>query len=199
MWRKLKAVVALLAIATFMISTRIETRAQGERYLGTTITGTVYFVGGLRPARSYPLTLRINRFATDSEVAQLNQALQSGGQDELLSVLSGMNCGRVQIGTGVGVTANAIIATRVGERTKITVVYERYLQFAELRYGTRSQDYRFGYAEMFLGRDGNEGMVIPASKIRLRDGDTWEVEDFATFPARLMGLKVRGESRSTVR
>jgi len=38
-------------------------------------------------------------------------------------------------------------------------------------------------------------MFIPAARIRLRNGNTWEVEDFGTFPARLMGLQVRGRGR----
>jgi hypothetical protein len=77
--------------------------------------------------------------------------------------------------------------------TKVTVIFERNLRFSELRYGTRSSDYRFGYAELFMRPDGKgEGTLISAAKIRLREGDTWEVEDFGTFPARLMGLRARG-------
>jgi hypothetical protein len=78
-----------------------------------------------------------------------------------------------------------------GER--LTVIFQRNVNFYELRYGTRSQDYRFGYAEIFLDRDGRgEGTFIPAARIRLRDGNTWEVEDFGVFPARLMGVRARG-------
>jgi len=139
--------------------------------------------------------LIINRFSTTDEISQLNSALGSGGQDQLLRKLSKMDAGRIRIGTGVGVQANAIIATteRTG-RTKLTVLYERTLRFGELRYGSRSQDYRFGYAELYVGPGANEGMLIPAAFIRLKGGNTWEVEDFGTFPARLMGLRVRGRS-----
>ena len=164
-----------------------------DRYAGTTITGTVYFISGPRPGRSLPFTLIVNRQTTPQEVSQLNAALQSGGQDNLMRTLTRMNAGRIQIGTGVGVTANAILVTDEGDgRTKLTVVYERYLRFGELRYGARSTNYPFGYAELYVGRGENEGMLIPAAHIRLRNGATWEVEDFGTFPARLMGLRVRG-------
>lgn len=183
----------LFATAAFYPGT--STRAQETGFAGRTITGTAYFIGGRRPGRSYPFTLRINRLTTDGEVSQLNSMLQSGGQDELLRTLSRMDAGRIQIGTGVGVPANAIIVTDQGDgRTKLTVLYQRNLRFAELRYGARSVDYPFGYAELFVGRGGNEGMLIPAARIRFRDGNTWEVEDFGTFPARLMGLRVRGSS-----
>jgi hypothetical protein len=170
---------------------------QSDPFAGRTITGTAYFVGGRRPARSLPFRLIINRFTTPEEVSQLNSALQSGGQDDLMRSLSRMEAGRIEVGTGVGVRANAIIRTDDGEgRTKLTVLYQRELRFGELRYGARSADYRFGYAELHVGRGENEGMLIPAARVRLKDSNTWEVEDFGTFPARLMGLQVRGGRRS---
>lgn len=166
---------------------------------GRTITGTVYFIGGRRPGRTLPFRLIVNRISNEDEVQQLNAALQAGGQDELLKALSKMSAGRIEVGTGVGVPANLILRTDDGEgRTKLVVLYQREIRFGELRYGTRSSDYRFGYAELYVGRGANEGMLIPAARVRLRDGNTWEVEDFGTFPARLMGLQVRGGGRSTV-
>lgn len=170
-------------------------RGQAENLEGRTITGTAFFIGGFRSGQSRPFTLIINRLTTPEEVQRLNSALQSGEQEGLLKELSKMEAGRIQIGTGVGVPANAIIATPQEGGTKLIVLYQRNLRFAELRYGTRSQDYRFGYAEIFLGRGSDQGMLIPAARIRLREGNTWEVEDFGTFPARLMGLQVRGGGR----
>ena len=184
-------VVTLLILVTAIIYPATNALAQ-DRYAGTTITGTAYFISGPRPGRSLPFTLIVNRLTTAQEVSQLNAALQ-GGQDDLMRTLSRMNAGRITIGTGVGVTANAIMVTDEGDgRTKMTVIYQRYLQFGELRYGTRSTNYPFGYAELYVGRGENEGMLIPAAHIRLRNGTTWEVEDFGTYPARLMGLRVRG-------
>jgi len=163
---------------------------------GQSITGTVYFLSGRASGRSLSVNLTINRLTPPEEVKRLNVMLAEGGQDDLLKTLSKMDAGRIQIGSGVGLTANAIIAAADGDRTKITVLYERYLGFGELRYGARSQDYRFGYAELYVGQGANEGTLIPAAKVRLRNGNTWEVEDFGTFPARLMGLQVRGKGRS---
>lgn len=185
--------VMLLGIA--VVDPVTKTRAQVGDLTGRTITGTVYFISGRRPGLSLPFTLIINRLTTSEEVSRLNSALQEGKQDELLRALSHADAGRIQIGSNVGVPANAIMVTDQGNgRTKITVLYQRNLRFAELRYGARSTDYPFGYAEMYVGRGENEGMLIPAARVRLRDGNTWEVEDFGTFPARLMGLKVRGRS-----
>jgi hypothetical protein len=169
-----------------------------DRFSRSYINGTVVGMGGRLGGRSLPFRLIINRHTSADELQQLNTALQSGGQDNLLKVLSRMNAGQIQIGNGVGVPANAIIVTpqEMGD-VKITVLYQRNVQFFELRYGTRSGDYRFGYAEIFLrGRGSSQGTFIPAAKVRLRDGNTWEVEDFGEFPARLMGLRASSAGRS---
>jgi hypothetical protein len=42
------------------------------------------------------------------------------------------------------------------------------------------------------GRGRGEGTFIPAARVRLRDGNTWEVEDFGVFPARIMGVRATG-------
>lgn len=167
------------------------------RYQRRYITGTVVGVGGQLGGRSRPFTLIINNTSSGGDVQQLNSALQSGGQDELLRVLSRMNAGRIQIGNNVGVTANAIISVPQDDGTKLIVLFERNVNIYERRYGTRSEMYRFGYAELFLRRNGNgEGTLIPAAQVRLRDGNRWEVEDFGSFPARLVGLRTRGGARA---
>jgi hypothetical protein len=157
------------------------------------INGTVVGISGRLAGRSLPFSLIVNRYTTAGEVTELNAA-RSSGEDNLLSTLSHMDVGRIQIGNNVGVTANAIIATPWTDGgTKLTVLWERNINFYELRYGTRSEDYRFGYAEMFLDRNGKgEGTFIPAARVNLRNGNTWEVEDFGVLPARLMGLRANG-------
>lgn len=196
-------VVLLSCVVALMVQQGKAAQAQAPDLEGRSVTGTIHFMGGgtsgraPNASRSSPLTLHITRITTAEETNQLNSALESGGQNALLRTLRGMNAGRIRIGTGVGITANAIMATQEGELTKITVLYERDVRFRELRYGTRSSDFQFGYAEMYLGPGANQGMLIYAARIRLRDG-TWQVEDFGTFPARLMGLRLRGRSRNEV-
>ena len=193
--QKILIVIVSGVVFAFASFSKAPAFAQEDRWSGYTITGNTYFISGPRPGRTLPFKLIINRLTTTDEVRQLNSALQSG-QDELMRTLSRMNAGRIEVGSGVGVPANAILATEEADgRTKLTVIYQRYLRFAELRYGARSEDYRFGYAELHVGRGEHEGMFIPAARIRLRNGNTWEVEDFGTFPARLMGLQVHGRGR----
>jgi hypothetical protein len=167
--------------------------AQDDIYEGSTVTGTVIAFGGRLGSRSSNFRLLIKNYTSRAEVDRLNDVLRSG-QDKLLDAISGMSAGQIQIGSGVGVPANVIFAESSGNgETKITVVYQRNVRFSELRYGTRSADYRFGYAELFIRRNGaGQGTLIGAAKIRLRDGNTWEVEDFGIYPARLLGLRVHG-------
>jgi hypothetical protein len=193
---KRKAIIVLCALLFVSGLTLVYPAAEAKVQSRMTINGTVYAIGRGRRAGSWsgPFRLIVNRYTTPGEARELNDALQQDGQDGLLKALSKMEAGRIQVGTGVGVRANAVIADPWGEGgTKLTVFYERNVRFFELRYGSRSSDYRIGYAEIFLDRNGKgEGTFIPAARVRLRDGNTWEVEDFGVFPARLMGLRASG-------
>jgi hypothetical protein len=192
--RRLTALSCALCCIAGLILSHPASDAKAQKSERLYVTGTIVGVGGRFGGRTLPFTLTVNRYTSPDDVVRLNTALQSGGQDELLKVLSGLDAGRFQIGSNVGVTANAVISTPQAEGgTKLTVIFQRTIRFFELRYGSRSEDYRFGYAEIFLGRNNkNEGTFIPAARINLRGGNTWEVEDFGEFPARLIGVRVRG-------
>jgi hypothetical protein len=192
--RKLFSLVCVLCSLAWTASLPSVSNAKSAAVANEVIQGTVVGIGGRYAGRSSPFRLIVNHYSSADDVSRLNSALQSGGQDQLMSVLSKLDAGRISIGNGVGVTANAIIASPTAEGgTRLTVLYQRNINFYELRYGTRSEDYRFGYAEIYLNRNGTgEGTFISAAKVRLRDGNTWEVEDFGTFPARLMGLRASG-------
>ena len=168
--------------------------SQGDGSSRQRVNGTVIGIGGRFGGRSAPFTLIVNSYTALNQVRELTDSLAGGRQNELINALSKMNAGRIQVGTGVGVTANVIIAEPWGEGgQKLTVFYERNLRFYELRYGTRSEDYPIGYAEIYLDRNGHgQGTFIPAARVKLKDGNTWEVEDFGVYPARLMGLRSTG-------
>src|SRR3569832_2662036 len=144
--RTLVMLVVLLLFGIAVLSPVTNTLAQGEGLAGRTITGTVYFISGRRPGLSQPFTLSINRITTADEVSQLNSALQAGKQDELLRTLSRTEAGRIQIGSNVGVPANAIMVNDQGDgRIKITVLYQRNLWFAVLCLGVCSVVFLFGF------------------------------------------------------
>jgi hypothetical protein len=155
------------------------------------VTGTVVGFSGRLAGRSYPFTLTVNNYSSADDAARL--AAAAGSQDELLNALGKLNAGRIAVGNNVGVTANAVFASPTAEGgTKLTVLFERNVNLFELRYGTRSSDYRFGYAEIYLDARGRgQGTFIPSAKVKV-EGNNWVVEDFGTYPARLMGLRASG-------
>ena len=185
------ALCLVAAPATPASAKAVRVRVQSSRMY---VQGTMIGIGGRRAGINRPFTLVVNNYSSADDVARLNQALRSGGQDELMSTLTRLNSGRISIGNNVGVRANAVIATPTPDGgTKLTVLYERNVGITELRYGTRSADYRFGYAEIFLDNRGRgQGTFIPAAKVRLEGDNNWVVEDFGEFPARLMGLRSSG-------
>jgi hypothetical protein len=188
-----RTILIFLAVLCCCAFVAVPTRSSDDGTLR--VTGTFVGIGGRYSGRTTPFTLIVRSVTPPNQIRELNEALSQGGQDGLLKSLSKMEAGRIQIGTGIGLPANAIIAdpwTNGG--TRLTVFYERNLRMFELRYGTRSEDYRVGYAEMFLDRNGHgEGTLIPAARVRLKGGNTWEVEDFGVFPARLLGLRASGQ------
>lgn len=184
---------AIIFIAAALISVAWFAPAQAQSNLR--INGTVVGISGRLAGRSLPFSLIVNRYASESEVRELTGAI-GNGEDQLLRTLEHMNAGRIQVGNNVGVTAGAIIAQPWEGGTRLTVLYVRNVNFYELRYGARSADYKFGYAELFIDRNGHgQGTFIPAARVRLRGGNTWEVEDFGVFPARLIGLRASGTVR----
>ena len=188
-------IVFRIALVFILVAGSYESARAQEQY--ARIDGTVVGISGRFAGRSRPFSLIINRYSAGGEVSQLNASLR-GGEDNLLKSLSNMNAGRISIGNNIGVVANSIIATPwENGGTKITVLYQRNVNFYELRYGTRSEDYKFGYAELFLDSNGKgQGTFIPAARVNLKDGNTWEVEDFGVLPARLMGLRASGSVRA---
>jgi len=189
-----KRTLFILSVALCCVAALMPARpAEAQRGNRQTITATMVGIGGRRAGVTLPFRLVINNYTSPAEVSTLTSAMQ-GGEDDLLRALDRLDAGRISIGNNVGVTANAVIPTQLAEGgTKLTVLYRRAVNIFELRYGTRSSDYRFGYAEVFLDQRGRgEGTLIPAARVRLRDGNTWEVEDFGVFPARLMGVRSSG-------
>jgi hypothetical protein len=188
-----KRTLAILSVALCCVAALAPAQPAEAQSTRQTINGTMVGIGGRRAGVTLPFRLIINNYTSPGEVQTLTDAV-GRGEGELLRALDRLDAGRIAIGNNVGVTANAVIRTPQAEGgTKLTVLYERNVNFFELRYGRRSADYRFGYAEIFLDERGRgEGTFIPAARVRLRDGNTWEVEDFGVFPARLMGLRSSG-------
>jgi hypothetical protein len=162
-----------------------------EVYTGTIIYFPGPTVGG--PGRSRTatrtFTLTITCTTPTDDINRLAGVLKAESQDGLLRAIGKNKCGVMQIGSNVGRDVNVvgIENTEEGER-KITLLFERWLEFFEARYGTRSRDYPFTYVELFVNEKGKvQGTMIPAARIRFKGDNTVEIENFAAYPARLTG------------
>lgn len=165
-----------------------------------TYTGTVVSYGTGRNVRTTTntFTLNIDGTTSDADINRYLSVLQEGGQDDLLKAIDDNELGRFSVGSRVGRPINAVRIDQVDGRTRIRAVYERWLNFGELRGGYRSVDYPFGYIELFIDpRTGRgEGSLIEAAQIRWKrdrrsNQYVVEIENFATFPSKLMGVVQR--------
>ncbi len=162
-----------------------------------TLQGTVISFGSGFNTRTLnaPFTLNINGLTSDDEAQGYLNLLQESGQDMVLKEISKKELGRFSIGARIGVPINVVRENLVDGKRRIFIVFERWTQFAELRGGYRSLDYPFGVIEIFIDdRTGKgEGTYIAAAQIRWKQNKKTkeyevEIENFATFPARLLGV-----------
>jgi hypothetical protein len=157
-------------------------------------TGTVVGIGSPR-VTSRPFTLTIRGTTSEEEYKRYTDILVSEGQDDLLKAIRKQNLGTFQIGSEVGRDVNLVRVRNTPEGRRVTLLFERWLQLFELRYGTRSENYPFTYVELYLNSEGKgEGTMIPAARIKIdkdEEASRIEVENFGIYPARLIGVRAR--------
>ena len=167
----------------------------------TTFTGTAVIYGSGFNTRTITrtFTLTVKGKTSEADAERYLSVLQKGGQDALRSAIENNDLGRFALSGSLGRQLNAVAVDQVDGKTRIRAVFERWIGFVELRYGYRSVDYPFGYVEVLIdpATGKGSGTIIPAAQIRFkkaRDGgkDTVAIEDFGTFPGRLMGVVMRG-------
>ena len=166
-----------------------------------TFTGTVVSFGTGMNTRSVTrtFTLHLNGQTSDADVNRFLGVLQDKGQNALLEEINDQNLGNFSIGGRVGRNVNVVRSRMVDGKRRLYIVFERWLQIAELRGGYRSVDYPFGVIELLIdpANGKGSGTFIEAAQIRWkRGGDNdepyVEVENFATFPAKLIGVSQTG-------
>jgi hypothetical protein len=162
-----------------------------DRYTGTAL---VYGSGFNTRTVTANFEIRLNGYTSDAETERYGALLKDGGQSKLAQELSKINLGKVQFDGRLGPTVVAAFQGKDGDETKLTVVFERWLSFGELRRGARSTDYPFGVIEINFepGKNEGQGTFIGAARIRLdkNDGrDEIELEGFGSFPGKVFGVK----------
>jgi hypothetical protein len=193
--KKMKRWIMIAAVALSL--TAAASGAIGQRR--TTITGTVviYGTGFNTRTTTAPFTLYLNGTTSNDQAQRLIGALQSGGQDELRRSLQRNDLGRFSIAGRAGLPVEAVIVDNIDGKTRIRAVMERWQGFGEVWRGGRSLDYPFSYIEMYVDpRTGKgDGTFIAAAQIRWRNDkgqNQVEIEDFGTFPGRLIGVRMQG-------
>lgn len=182
------------ALCLLFIMSAFVSKAEAQR---DTYTGTVLSYGTGLNTRSVtqPFTLSLTGTTSDQQAQGFLTTLQEGGQDNLLKAIKDEDLGYFSVGAQLGRRLNVVRESVTGDKRRIFIVFERWTQFAEVRGGYRSLDYPFGVIELFIDeRTGKgEGTYIAAAKIRWtrnRSSNEYqiEVENFATFPARLLAV-----------
>ena len=174
----------------------------GKAAAQETYTGTLISYGSGFNTRTVTTTFTLNITGrTSDEQAQTNLGiLKEGGQDDALKAIEKEDLGRFSVGANIGVPINVVRESTVDGKQRVFIVFQRWTQFAELRGGYRSLDYPFGVIEIFIdpATGKGEGTYIAAARIRYdtdkKSGQSQvEIENFATYPARLLGVTRRGD------
>ena len=169
---------------------------QGSRPAKEVYTGAAVAVGGQFGGASRPFTLEITGYTPDEEVQQDFQVLRTQGQDDFMKAIKNKKLGFFAFEGQVGRDLNFILETQTENGRKITILFERWLQMFELRYGTRSQDYPFAYIELFINDNGKgEGSLIGLAKVSFdkKNANNLDIENFGTYPAKLMGVELHSQ------
>lgn len=186
------------AIAIIFISFTI-VNAQQETYTGSIVS---YGNGLTGRMQTGTFTLTIDRLTSDQRANQLLGLLQEGNDDTLLKEVEREDVGRFSVDGRVGPRVNVVRETDVNGQRRIFAVFERWMNFGEVRGGYRSTDYPYGVIELYVDpRTGKgEGTYIAAARVNWRTDkktgqSTVEIENFATYPARMLGVTRRNGGR----
>ncbi|MGQ0761673.1 MAG: hypothetical protein ACT4OT_06600 [Acidobacteriota bacterium] len=184
---RLRSLVVASALVFTLTASAVAQSAATETY-----SGTMVGIGRSRSAtRTFTLTLKDR--TSDAEVARDVAILAEGRQDALLQAIDDRDLGYFSLGGQLGRRLNFVTETTLanGDR-KLMILFERWMNIYEVRYGARSTDYPFSYVELIVDRNGRgEGTFIPAARVRFVGGNQVEVENFGIYPARLFGVRRR--------
>lgn len=174
--------------------------AAAQRESRTTYTGTAIIYGTGTSTRTISRTFRLDLTGETSEAEKqtILNTLRSDGQDQLLRNIDDRELGRFSLGGSLGLPVNAVmIEPAEGGQQRIRVIFARWIGFGELRTSSRSTDYPFSYIELLVDRRMGRGVgeYFQAARLRSRGNRTLEIEDFGTFPSRLLSVTRRATAR----
>lgn len=141
--------------------------------------------------------LDIRSYSSDEEAKACFEALRGGGQKALLKKLWKIKeVGYFKVSGSLGYPLVLIRSQPTPDGRVIRAITNRPI--APQEFGTRSEDYPFGYIEIFVPTEGKgTGTLIPMAEITFTEKATLTVESYGTMPFRLIEVDVKkpGENK----
>jgi hypothetical protein len=203
---KRKIIALFMSICSFaFIAPPVATGQETQKF-----SAVAYLPSGIGPAMigggraMMPgCDIYIERYSSDDEAKVLAQALLSGGQEALLEKLQDMTTiGRVSLTGRVGQFELKFVRSRPGAGGRqVIAVSDRPIGFLEAYYSGRSMDYTVGIMILQLKqgkkREEGTGTLIYGAKIKVKEGNTIEIENYSISPVQLRNVRgvVKGSSR----
>ena len=135
-------------------------------------------VRGSQGTRRMPVTLIANRFTSVEQAKRLAGVLEQGGQEALLSALTGRRDGQLRLGA-LQMPVALVVAEPQGKGYRYLFLTPRRMQVEETTFGEESLDYPFGIAEFETDTFGRgEGSLHVAAALRIDADGHVEIEDY---------------------
>lgn len=140
------------------------------------------------------LTVWVDRYTPDDELARWAQAFREGGQNKLVAVWQQEQpvVGRVKFAETLGSDLRVARSVATEKGRKITLVTDRPLAGVEAMRDLRSEDYPIGWIEVEVDEKGRgEGILIAAAQLEVDEEGKLTVEGYAIQPVKLLQVKVK--------
>jgi hypothetical protein len=187
---RLCAVVILMSCVFGNVRAFPQTRSAQAQPSKEVFTGTVVGIGPGGNMVTRGFTLTIEGTTSDVDARRFGRILKSQGEDALLKAIAKEKKGTFALDGQLSHDINTVRFHQNPNGHSYTIVFERWISFFEVRYGTRSEDYPFTYIELFVDETkGMGGTLMPAAKIRFNKQNVIEIENFGIFPAQLIGVR----------
>jgi hypothetical protein len=182
------SLVSMLAIPFLLVASALGAKDKPiERFRA--------FAASLGTGKSAVVDMFINRWSTDQERESLLGALQEGGQNKLLDVLTRVRppVGNIRLSGRLGwdlyYARNNVQPD--GSR-HIVMATNRSVAWGEIANSTRSTQYQFTLVEIHIDKDGKgEGKIVPAARVLWdKDKKKIEIENFSALPVDLINVSV---------
>jgi hypothetical protein len=178
-----KILVLLIALLIWNISNAADEKKE-ERYGGRVIDAA----GGVPGFSATYVTITIQKYNTDDELAAFGKILAEKGQEGLVEAIENHENGRIRIGDRLSYPLSATRKLEKDGKTLIRALTDRPIPMVEAWRNNKSMDYPFGFIEILFDTDGKgQGSLVAAAKIEIKDGKL-EMESYGREPFRLTSM-----------